>query len=311
MVNMKWLDILLDPKEKNRMKIAITGGTGLLGKYFISLLKLQGIHTPFVISRHKHGEYMGIEARNTDYSIEDITEILKDIDAVVHLAAQRGNYSQFKDYQGNIQITQNLYEACASCKINNIVYASTISVYSDSYKLPWNEDQIPRPASMYGISKLNGELIGDLYLKKYNMHIKSLRFAHLFGCNEKNEYMINKFMRQAFNREKLILFSKQTARREFLYAKDAAEALLYAIEAKDIFGTFNIGSGEALTNQEVAEKINIAFNNHGNLIIEEKNERLIEPSYMNNLKAYEELGFKANYSFLEAMQEIYEEMLNV
>lgn len=164
---------------------------------------------------------------------------------------------------------------------------------------------------MYGISKLNGELIGDLYFKKHNMNIKSLRFAHLFACNEKNDYMINKFMRQAFNKEKLVLFSKQKAKREFLYAKDAAKALLHSIEARDVFGTFNIGSGEALTNQEVAENINIAFNNHGNLIIEEKIENIIESSYMNNIKASEKLGFKASYSFSEAMQEIYEEMSNV
>src|SRR5699024_4529954 len=143
--------------------------------------------------------------------------------------------------------------------ITNIVYASTISVYSNTDLLPWTEKQIPAPYLMYGVSKLTNEHIGNIYSTKRNMYIKNLRLAHLFGFNEKNNYMINRFFRQAFHREQLVLNAKSVAKREFLYAKDSAKAILCALKQKSISGTFNIGSGEALTNYEVANKINKVF----------------------------------------------------
>ena len=114
---------------------------------------------------------------------------------------------------------------------------------------------------MYGVSKFSCELIGNIYNKKYNMNIKNLRLAHLYGFNEKNNYMINKFMRQAFNNQPLKLNSLGV-KREFLYAKDAASAIVMAISKSDIFGTYNVGSEESLNNYEVANSINNIFENY-------------------------------------------------
>lgn len=293
------------------MKIAITGGTGLLGRYVIDYIKENYDYTPIVFSRQNNGNYQNVEVRQTNYSVENLTKNLEDIDFVIHLASQRGNLSYFDEYLDNVSMTQNLYEACLRNKIYNIVYASSISTYSKLNKLPWNEEDIPQPLTMYGISKLCGELIGNLYNEKYMMKVKNLRFAHLFGRNEKNDYMINKFIRQAYNKEKIMIYSVQNARREFLYAKDAARAVLCALLQKDKHGTYNIGGNDILTNIEVAEKINKAFKNNGNIAFDNRAEELLDCSYMNKSKAEIELNFKQKYSFYEAMVEIYGEMINV
>lgn len=290
------------------MRVAITGGIGFLGRYVIDILKDENI-TPIILSRGNREIVETLnEVRTTDYSKEDLLTKLADIDAVVHLAARRGGQNQIFEFHDNEVLTQNLYDVCLQLNIYNIVYSSTISVYSGENTLPWTEKVLPAPQLMYGISKLTNEYLGNIY-SKMGLRVKNLRFAHLFGFNEKNNYMINRFFRQAFHREQLVIHTKSIAKREFLYAKDAAKAILFALKHKDLSGTFNIGSGEAFTNFEVAKIITNVFNNPHDVLVENPNaSETISSSYMDSSKAYEELKFRPDYSFTEAVSEIYDLM---
>ena len=116
--------------------------------------------------------------------------------------------------------------------------------------------------------------------------------------------MINKFFRQAHNKQQLMLNAKGVATREFLYARDAASAIVCALRKEDLSDTFNIGSEEALNNQQVAETINEAFNNKGNLTIGEDLNEGITSSFMSSKRAEGLLGYKAQYSFESAVKEI-------
>lgn len=294
------------------MKVAITGGSGFLGNYVAKNLKTEN-HSPIILSRREifnsEREY---ESRVTDYSKIDLIEKLFDIDAVVHLAAKRGSQGRISEFHDNEILTQNLYDACFELDITNVVYASTISVYSNEDLLPWTEKQIPAPELMYGVSKIANEYIGNIYSRKKGMNIKNLRFAHLYGFNEKNNYMINRFFRQAFHREQLVLNAKSIAKREFLYAGDAAKAVVFALKQSSTSGTFNIGSGEALTNYEVADKINTVFGNADNLLVKDPDANEgIHSSYMDSIKAKKMLNFSPDYTFSTALSEIYTLMREV
>lgn len=291
------------------MKVAITGGTGFLGGYVVEAIKNEK-HLPVMLSRKEIGNLeIDCEARITDYSKVDLLEKLSDIDAVVHLAAKRGSQGKINEFHDNEIMTQNLYDTCVELSISNIVFASTISVYSDECLLPWVEDQIPVPELMYGVSKLANEHIGNIYSRNKGLYIKNLRFAHLYGFNEKNNYMINRFFRQAFHGEQLVLNAKSVAKREFLYVKDAAKAVVCALKQPTISGTFNIGSGEALTNYDVAKAINTVFGNANNLMIKDASaDEGIHPSYMESGMAEKTLNFSPEYTFYEALSEIYELM---
>jgi UDP-glucose 4-epimerase len=287
------------------MRIAVTGGTGFFGKYVVEYIKKEN-NIPVVITRNiidnSKNDY---EYRISDYSKTDLIDKLFDVDAVVHLAAKRGSQGLISEFHDSEILTQNLYEACCELNIKNIVYASSISVYSDEKLLPWTEEQPPAPKLMYGVSKLACEYIGNIYSEKRGLHIKNLRFAHLYGFNEKNNYMINRFMRQAFHHEQLVLHAKSVAKREFLYAKDAAKAVVCALKQSTLSGTFNIGSGEALTNYDVATQINTIFENEGNLLIEDPTaDEGISSSYMDSSKAKTILKFSPDYTFSDALAEI-------
>ncbi|MEA1010159.1 SDR family oxidoreductase [Bacillus cereus] len=288
------------------MKVAVTGGTGFLGQYVVESIKNEG-NTPIILTRSISSKAMSdYECRVSDYTLEDLINQLNDVDAVVHLAATRGSQGKISEFHDNEILTQNLYDACYENNISNIVYASTISAYSDERSLPWNEKELPLPDLMYGVSKLACEHIGNIYSRKKRLYIKNLRFAHLYGFNEKNNYMINRFFRQAFHREQLTLHANGVAKREFLYAKDAAKAVICALKQEKLSGAFNIGSGDALTNYEVASTINNVFGNKDNLLVKDPNANEgIHSSYMDSNKANNLLHFSTDYSFTEAIEEIY------
>lgn len=287
------------------MKVAITGGTGLLGKALIPLINAEG-WKPIILSRNAYPED---NVRQTDYSKTDLIEKLSDCQMVVHLAANRGPKSEISAFHPDEILTQNLYEVCLIHNIKNIVYASSISVYSNQETLPWNESVAIAPISMYGISKYTNELLGNYYHQKHHLSIKNLRFAHLFGANEKNNYLVNLFMRLAYNHEVLTLHTQSTAKREFLYVKDAAKAIIKALKHTKSAGSFNVGSQLILTNYEVAEMINEVFENPYDIHIQnpEASDETAS-SYMTHDLAKKEIKFQAKYEFKQALTEIKQEM---
>lgn len=293
---MKWV---------NNLKVAITGGTGLLGKAIAEKLTVKSIE--YVILSRRDIEDKNV--RQTNYSKESLKRCLSDCQAVVHLAAGRKPSSQISSFHNDEILTQHVYDACLDLGISNIVYASSISVYSDSSKLPWKESQTVTPSSMYGISKLSCEMLGNYYNAKHNMNIKNYRFAHLFGFNEKNNYMINLFMRKAFNKEQLTLDTQSVGKREYLYVSDAADAVLKGLNKEKLSGTFNIGSSSVYTNIEVANLINNAFDNKNNLVVLNPTEEdKTTSSYMLNHQAKNSLNYEAKFTMSNALTEIYELM---
>lgn len=79
---------------------------------------------------------------------------------------------------------------------------------------------------------------------------------------------------------------------------------MLAILNPKISGAFNIGSGEAYSNLEIAKIINECFNNEGNLLYNDKLKEGIESSLMDCSKSRNELGYIAQFSLRKALNEI-------
>lgn len=297
------------------MKIAITGGRGLLGKYLIRYILSECSDEVVILSRNVKDVEFDADLISTSYSKYELIQFLKGYDAVVHLASQRGNSANVIDYMDNLTVTQNLYEACVENSIKNIVYASTIVVYSEGNPIPWNEAQAPKPSTVYGISKLSCESLGDLYNRNYNLRIKNLRFPPLYGeLNSKNtpqNRMIDHFISQFLNGLPITVNTFQRAKREYLYAKDAARAIYLALMKPDLCGTLNIGSGEALTNKEVATILCSNIHSDSTLYTEYKDEVLQIDSLMDSEFARKTIGYEPQFTFQESVVDLMREKENV
>ena len=66
-------------------------------------------------------------------------------------------------------------------KLNNLIYASSSSVYGDCKYYPFTENLNLNPLNFYGQTKLINEKIASLYEKNYNIKTIGLRFLLFMG----------------------------------------------------------------------------------------------------------------------------------
>lgn len=288
------------------MKIAITGATGFIGTELISSLS-SSAHEIFGLTRKKEVLNQNINYHKvnwiiTDYSLESLYEVLKGMDIVIHLAAARGTEGLITDYHINEIITQNLLESCVKNNIKNFVFISSIAVYSEISKIPWKESESALPKTMYGISKLSCEALCFWYARNYDLKVKCLRLAQVLGMGEHGG-MMKKFITQAINKERLIVMGESIAVREYVYIKDVVKAIRLAMNYHKS-GLFNIGTGRAYSNLEIATLINKVFDNNNNLEYRDTIKETIESSLMDNSKANYFLNYYPTYTLESALLDI-------
>lgn len=282
------------------MKIAVTGAMGLIGTEMTKLLDKNKIEWIGLSRSVSHGSYVA-----TDYSVASLAKIFADVDIVVHLAAIRGRDSKngYQDYVANEILTENLLKAMEQSSPKRVIFLSSISVYSDLELLPWKENLRPNPASFYGLSKLVCEYLCGRYRER-GIESVIFRCAHVLGLEESG-YMISKFLNSAAKGETLQVTGMSVAKREFIYVKDVARAILYAIKTPEILGggVWNLGCGEGTTNLCLAEEINSCFGNEGNLEYQDLGDEGISDSYMDVTKL-KQTKFKLKYTLRAAIEDI-------
>ena len=175
--------------EWKGVQVLITGGSGLLGRSLISILKNAGIR-PFVLSRGEADEFQGCHViRGQIEELEQVTGILADhaFDFVFHLAAQSqvNNHSPLNTFRSNILGTVNLLELVRKHHSSaTVVLASTVAAsrLEESVKFP-DEAAVLGP---YVASKLSAELICRCYCDTYNVRIGVARLTNVYGPSDRN-----------------------------------------------------------------------------------------------------------------------------
>lgn len=113
------------------MKVAVTGGGGFLGQALCRALVERGL----TVSSLSRGTYPGLAAlgvRQHQVDIADfagVSEALRDVDTVFHVAAKAGAWGDFREYfDANVRGTRNVLAACRLNDVRTLVYTSTPSV---------------------------------------------------------------------------------------------------------------------------------------------------------------------------------------
>lgn len=280
------------------MKIAVTGGNGYIGRALKKRLEGTG---------DMSGTFVTIDDApgfpRTDFSVDDLARHFSGADAVVHLAAVRGG-TRISQFAPNADITENVLLAMAASGVRRFVFMSSIAVYSDTTLLPWREDQPCSPVSLYGISKLACESLCRCYARLHAFDGVIIRLAPVYGEADPNKRMIANFIRQAARGEDISLVGRSLARRDFIYLEDVVSALLFAVNLGNRgVETLNIGSGQPLTNCDIASKILAAFPRGGSLRCDESVPSEMPPAYM-DLSRATTLGFSPAFGMDEALARI-------
>lgn len=254
------------------MRILVTGGAGFIGSHLVEALLEKGEHVIVVdnesaISSDKFFWFEKAENYKIDILRKDLLEIIfkKGLDCVVHLAAETRIQPSIEDpekcFNTNIIGTLNILELCRAYKVKKVSIASTSSIYGLN-GIPNSEEQTHDCLNPYSASKFCSEVISNLYYKMYGIETVCFRFFNVFGerMPEKGSYapVIAIFDKQKRNNQKISITGDGEQRRDFIHAKDVAEALILGITTKNkkAFGSvYNVGSGENYSINEIAKII--------------------------------------------------------
>lgn len=106
-------------------------------------------------------------------------------DVVFHLAAilsATGERDPLRTYGVNQGGTLNVLEAARKFGVRQLVFTSTIAVFGPGLP-PLVGDDVPlRPTTMYGVTKVAGELLGEYYARRHGLDFRAVRFPGLLSA---------------------------------------------------------------------------------------------------------------------------------
>lgn len=196
-----------------------------------------------------------------DLARGDLLDLVENCDTVLHLAAEPGVCpswgDRFEQYvRNNVQATQHLLEATRRVPDRRFIYASSSSIYGQAERFPTPEHVTPRPLSPYGVTKLSGEHLCDLYRRNMGVDTVSLRLFSVYGPRQRPDMAFNIFGRAALEGTPIDVFGDGRQTRDFTYVGDVVSAFRQAIEAPDLAGrVLNIGGGSQVSLTDAVQLI--------------------------------------------------------
>lgn len=171
------------------MRILITGGAGQVGTDLIALLHSQG-HELSVFDLAQRPASAPDDVAWTRGSVANQGELLDAVkqarpEVLYHLAAllsATGEAQPHRCYVVNMEGTRNVLEAARLFEVSQVMYASTIAVFGPGLPDPVPNDVGLLPTTMYGVTKVAGELLGGYYRAKWGLDFRGVRFPGLINA---------------------------------------------------------------------------------------------------------------------------------
>jgi UDP-glucuronate 4-epimerase len=153
---------------------------------------------------------------------------------IIHLAAQAGVRYSLENpdsyIQSNIVGFGNILEVSRKYKVENLIYASSSSVYGGNTKLPFNEnDSVDHPVSLYAASKKANEVMAHSYSHLFNIPVTGLRFFTVYGPWGRPDMALFLFTKAIINNEPIDIFNNGNMTRDFTYIDDIVESLMLLV----------------------------------------------------------------------------------
>lgn len=264
------------------MNILVTGATGFIGSHLCREMVRRG-NDVFALSRS--GKTTKVRQLLQDkkfhllngdiFDADVMGDIIRDngITDVFHLAAKLPDGSSLADFQAyfdtNTRGTFNMLEAACRHDVAGFVYASTMSVYSEPPQyLPLDESHPASPQTPYGITKMAGEHVCNMFSDRLSLVI--LRFGGVYGMNQNERDVMPVFLGQALHNQPITVYGNGEQSTDFVHIDDVISGTLLAWEKGDP-GVYNIGSGEEARIIDLAEKIKHITDSKSEITLSDKN----------------------------------------
>lgn len=227
------------------MHLLITGGAGFIGSNLTELALAEG-HRVTVVDDLSTGYADNLDGMDVEFvqrsilDLEALTEAMRGVDSVVHLAAlgsvPRSIKDPFATHAANATGTLTVLEAARAAGVGHLLAASSSSVYGLNPALPKHEREWVRAMSPYAVTKMATEQYPLAYQQSYGMETLSFRFFNVFGPRQRAGHVyaavIPTFIDALVRGEPLWINGDGSNSRDFTYVGTVCRVLLEACERR-------------------------------------------------------------------------------
>jgi nucleoside-diphosphate-sugar epimerase len=225
--------------------ILVTGAVGQIGSELtVALRKIYGgdkviatdIRMPSDVILRDSGPFEFLDCLDPHH-ITRVMQIHK-VDTIYHLAAILSAVGETKPnqaWQVNVNGLYNILEAARQYRCA-LFFPSSIGAFGKTTpKDHTPQDTIQRPETMYGVTKVTGELICDYYHKRFGLDTRGLRFPGLISYQTEpgggtTDYAVEIFY-EAIKHKKYTCYLREDTSLDMMYMPDAIRAMIELMEA--------------------------------------------------------------------------------
>lgn len=248
------------------MRALVTGGAGFIGHHLVARLLGEGCRVRVLDDLSAgRSDWLPPEAELLEGSIEDAglcSRACREVEAVFHLAAWSRSVTTVEGLERctrvNVTGTQNVLAAAREHGVARFIYSGSSTYYGDN-PVPQHEEQKPDLLNPYGLTKAVGEDYTRLFDRLFGLPTVVLRYFNVYGPGQPTEgvyaLVLGIFLRRAAAGLPLEIHGSGMQRRDFVHVDDVVEANLLAWRSTLRNRTYNVGSGGALSIQELADLV--------------------------------------------------------
>ena len=258
--------------------ILVTGAAGFIGSHVVERLLEQGRsvvgldnfhpYYPLELKRDNlaaiadHPAFRMVSGDIRDRTLIDDV-LASGVTDILHLAGLAGvrpsveNPVPYMDV--NVGGTAALLDRAAAHKIRRFVLASSSSVYGNTSRPPFGEDDAcVEPVSPYGASKRGAELVAQAYKELCDVGITVVRLFTVYGPRQRPEMAIHRFVRLIERGEPIPVYGDGSTARDYTYVSDIAEGICAALNLTSRFETINLGGAHPVSLSDMIAKVSRA-----------------------------------------------------
>ncbi len=227
-------------------KILIIGSAGQLGSEIVPKLRktygkeniiASDIKMPSNEDENNSGPFVQLDILEK----ESVSKCIDDynIDIIFNMASilsASGERSPLKAWDVNLNGLINILEISKEHKIDRIIWPSSIAAFGPTTP-PINtpNETVLSPTTMYGITKVTGELLANYYYNNYSLDIRSMRLPGIISSKTfpeggTTDYAVEIFY-DAIKEKKYTSFVKESTVLPMMYIKDCVKCMIDLLEA--------------------------------------------------------------------------------
>lgn len=293
----------------------ITGGAGFIGSNLVPLLLEKGWEV-LVVDNFSTGKKENLpQHKRLKVEVADIVDknkmrqFIKGADVVFHMAIQCVRQSindPWLVHDVNATGTLSVLDAAKVNGIEKFIYVSSSEIYGSAITVPMNEEHDKNPTTVYGASKLTGELYALAYFRTYGYPTIIARPFNTYGYNEHFEgpygEVIPRFVVRALNGLPLQIFGDGNQTRDFTFVTDTVKGIYAVYETGKIGEAYNIAKGKEISILNLADLILKICNVSVSIEHLEQRPGDVLRHFADTSKSERELGFKAQTGIEEGLK---------